>query len=101
MSKIISKSRINPEKGRNIAFKPIGLSLLLAFLIGTSVVKPAVSEQKDTELAQRRIELLEKVLVPQTATEAALTWAKGVKTRNGALQFAVLSPELRGKAKAG
>ena len=76
---------------------PVGLGLLLASLIAINPIKPAISEPSATPLQQRRIMLLEHALAPQTAQEAALTWAKGVKTRNGALQFAVLSGELRSK----
>lgn len=44
---------------------------------------------------ERQINLLQQALAPKTPEQAAEAWAKGVKMRNGALQFAVLSPELR------
>jgi len=47
----------------------------------------------------RQITLLQKALAPTTPGEAVEKWAKGVKERNGALQYAVLSPELK-NAKA-
>lgn len=44
---------------------------------------------------ERRVELLEKALAPTTPQETVDRWAEGVKTRNGALQYAVFSPELK------
>lgn len=44
---------------------------------------------------EMRISLLEKVLLPGSPEEAVVKWAEGVKSRNGALEFAVMSPELR------
>ena len=92
--------KINLKKWLLIAITPLGLSLVLVGLNATNAVKPAISTQKQTESELRRISLLEKALIPETAEDAALTWAKGVQTRNGALQFAVLSPELQTKMKA-
>ncbi|WP_211220809.1 hypothetical protein [Paenibacillus terrigena] len=46
-----------------------------------------------------QIERLEAAMVPSTAKEALDTWVKGIQTRNGALQFAVFSPELRSITK--
>lgn len=64
---------------------------------------PAVqSENSNLPLAslQNQVELLQKAIIPQTAEESVELWAKGVKTRNGALQFAVMSPELRNKQRS-
>ncbi|MGE5485315.1 MAG: stalk domain-containing protein [Ignavibacteriales bacterium] len=44
---------------------------------------------------ERRIHLLESALAPLTPEQAVNTWANAVKMRNGAAQFAVLSPALR------
>lgn len=44
---------------------------------------------------ERRVDLLESALLPQTPEEAADAWARGVKSRNGALQYAVMSPDLQ------
>ncbi|RDV84359.1 copper amine oxidase N-terminal domain-containing protein [Ammonifex thiophilus] len=44
---------------------------------------------------ERRLELLEKALAPATPRAAVEEWARGVQTRNGALQYALFSPELR------
>jgi hypothetical protein len=38
---------------------------------------------------------LEQAIAPPSPQLAVETWARGVKTRNGALQFAVLSPSMR------
>lgn len=93
-------SEINFKKWLLIAITSIGLSLVLVGLNAMNSVKPAISTQRQTESELRRISLLEKALIPQTAQEAALTWGKGVQTRNGALQFAILSPDLQTKMKA-
>lgn len=53
----------------------------------------------DTSL-ERRIELLQQALAPKTPEEAAQKWAEGVKMRNGALQYAVLSLELQEQKQA-
>lgn len=44
---------------------------------------------------ERRVDLLESALLPKTPEEAADAWARGVKSRNGALQYAVMSPDLQ------
>ena len=93
-------SEINFKKWLLIAITPIGLSLVLSGLSARNSVKPAISNSYQAELELQRISLLEKHLTPQTAQETVLTWAKGVQTRNGALQFALLSPELQTKMKA-
>ncbi|OPA73050.1 hypothetical protein BVG16_30750 [Paenibacillus selenitireducens] len=53
------------------------------------------------ESAKQAIQInrLEDAMVPSTAQEALNTWVKGIQKRNGALQFAVFSPELRSKTK--
>ncbi|PWK15700.1 copper amine oxidase N-terminal domain-containing protein [Tumebacillus permanentifrigoris] len=48
---------------------------------------------------QLQIEELERALAAGSPEVAAQTWAHGVKERNGAEQYAVLSPELRAKMK--
>lgn len=94
------KNKIKLQQWLLVTLGLMGLSFMLAGLNAMNSVKPAISTQSQAESEQRRIALLEKALTPQTAREAAQTWAKGVKTRNGALQFAVLSPELQAKMKA-
>ncbi|HHY06133.1 MAG TPA: protease complex subunit PrcB family protein [Clostridia bacterium] len=44
-----------------------------------------------------RMAKLEEALAPATPLETVKLWAQGVKTRNGALQYAMLSAELREK----
>lgn len=44
---------------------------------------------------ERQINLLHNALAPTSPREAVEKWATGVNTRNGALQYAVLSPELK------
>ncbi|HHV57943.1 MAG TPA: copper amine oxidase N-terminal domain-containing protein [Firmicutes bacterium] len=57
-------------------------------------------EAPSADSGMPRLALLERAmfvqaLVPRSPEEAALKWAEGVKTRNGALQYAVLAPELQ------
>lgn len=59
-------------------------------------VKISNQEQHDVET---RLEQLEFALVSQSPEEVANTWAKGIASRNGALQYAVLSDELQAKYK--
>jgi len=47
------------------------------------------------DLLQRQVDLLERSMAPKTPREAVERWAEGIKERNGALQYAVLSPELK------
>jgi hypothetical protein len=49
----------------------------------------------DQALWERRIELLESALAPASANEAVNDWAEAVKNRNGAVQYSLLSPELK------
>jgi hypothetical protein len=49
----------------------------------------------DQALWERRIELLESALAPASADEAVNDWAEAVKNRNGAVQYSLLSPELK------
>ena len=42
-----------------------------------------------------RVTLLEQALIPQDHLAAANTWAEAVKMRNGALQYALLTPSLQ------
>ncbi|ERI07852.1 hypothetical protein [Aneurinibacillus aneurinilyticus] len=51
-----------------------------------------------TNLA-KQVKFLEDALFPTTAEYALQTWIQGIQNRNGALQYAVFSPELRAKTK--
>lgn len=55
---------------------------------------------KTEDDADKRLEMLEFALVSQTPEEVAKTYAIGVMSRNGALQYALLSEELQAKCKA-
>lgn len=44
---------------------------------------------------ERQVSLLLAAAAPSTPGEAVEKWARGVKERNGALQYAVLAPELK------
>ena len=57
------------------------------------------SEQTDA-CTDRRVQLLQDALAPISAENAVQSWAKFVQTRNGAAQFALLSPALRAQTAA-
>ncbi|MGI6317606.1 MAG: stalk domain-containing protein [Dethiobacteria bacterium] len=50
---------------------------------------------EELQAQKTRISLLESALAPKDPDAAVKTWAEGVKTRNGALQYAVMTPELK------
>lgn len=54
-----------------------------------------ISAEPSHENQAMRIDLLEQALRPISPGDAIGKWAEGVKTRNGALQYAVMSPGLR------
>lgn len=57
------------------------------------------SLKDEIQVLQKQIELLQAAaaIAPKTAKEAVDNWAKGLKLRNGALQYAVLTSELKEK----
>lgn len=52
-------------------------------------------DSEEAEIQKSRINLLEQALTAKDPFTAVKTWAEGVKTRNGALQYAIMSPELK------
>jgi len=52
----------------------------------------------DLEQIKSEIERIENTLIPDSADEAVKLWGRGEQTRNGALQYAALSPQLRQEA---
>lgn len=44
---------------------------------------------------EKQISLLHQAVAAETPLEAVETWVKGIQMRNGALQYALLSPELK------
>lgn len=68
--------------------------------IKTSSTPPPTAQPTPTpssSLTDRRIQLLEGFIKPLTPEEVADTWAKGVKARNGAVQYALMSTDLKRK----
>jgi len=49
----------------------------------------------NTQVSDSRVAGLEEALAAKEAVAAARSWAEGVKTRNGALQYAIMTPELK------
>lgn len=52
-------------------------------------------EANKTEDKEAQVRLLEEALTPIDPLNKVKTWAEGVKNRNGVLQYAVMSPELK------
>ena len=52
----------------------------------------------DLEKIKCEIARIEDILVPESSDEAVKLWGRGEQTRNGALQYAALSPQLRREA---
>ncbi len=52
----------------------------------------------DSDKIKSEIALIENTLIPASADEAIKLWGRGEQVRNGALQYAVLSPQLRQEA---
>jgi Na+-transporting NADH:ubiquinone oxidoreductase subunit NqrC len=76
--------------------------ILLSSLTASVFANPMANVSNKTqtgeaEIEKSRILLLEKALESKEPYAAAKTWAEGVKTRNGALQYAVMSPNLKNK----
>jgi len=71
---------------------------------GKATVDLAKQEVKVTlpeaTMLSHQVTRLEDALVATTPKEALDTWVKGIQTRNGALQYAVFSPELRQQTQA-
>lgn len=57
-------------------------------------------ESKEIQSLQMQVQRLESALAPFEPLTAAKTWAEGIKMRNGALQYAVMSPELKKEKQA-
>lgn len=58
-----------------------------------------ISNKKQLDI-EKRLNLLEFALISQSPEEVAKSWANGVMTRNGALQYALLSDDFQSKYKA-
>lgn len=61
--------------------------------------QPENTTREELNSLKMQVDLLEKAIAPDTPREAVEKWAEGFMTRNGALQFAIFSPELRNKLK--
>jgi len=74
----------------------------LSLSLASQPAKPQVnSEQaleaakRENELLEQQIYMLEKAVQASTPEQAIETWARAVKTRNGALQYAMIHPDKR------
>jgi hypothetical protein len=73
------------------------VAVLLIYLLW-GCVKNVVGNNEECTMANAKAELFQKAIDEfgaLTPEDAALLWGKGVKERNGALQYAVMSDELK------
>lgn len=91
------KSDVSPKISGGRVLVPIRvITEKLGALINWNEKQNCITiDSKEMQAQKTQISLLEKALAPQDSYTAVKTWAEGVKTRNGALQYAVMSPELR------
>ena len=70
----------------------------LAEALGASVEWNNAKQTIEIEdLKETQVQQLESALAPKDKLNAATLWAESAKTRNGALRYAILSPELKKK----
>lgn len=93
------KTQVSPQVMEGRVMVPIRY---IAEALGTNVewnqnTRTVRINDEEKQNLKRRLEELESAVIPTSAKEAALSWGKAVKNRNGALQYAILSPELQEK----
>ncbi|MFY9203499.1 MAG: hypothetical protein WAO96_07710 [Limnochordia bacterium] len=71
------------------------LLLVVLMVAAAGTIKADDGQRSDLESMRRQVDLLQRAFAPKTPQEAVEKWAAAVKARNGAAQFAVLSPRLR------
>ncbi|NLP37236.1 MAG: protease complex subunit PrcB family protein [Firmicutes bacterium] len=81
------------EENAGFIYSLLGRELLQVVEGQPAHLLPAAAS--DTALLQQQIAKLEEALAAKDAQTAVKTWAEGVKTRNGALQYALLTPGLK------
>lgn len=69
----------------------------LAEAMGATVTWDKESNQVNITNSDQSVQIanLERALAPETSLEAVNSWAEGIKTRNGAWQYAVMTPDLK------
>lgn len=83
----------------------VGVTVLLCLTIGTTAFAKNNPESINTAKADpqtsqsQQIYMLEQALAASSPEAAVATWAKGVKVRNGAMQYAVMTESLRKETK--
>lgn len=92
-------TEVSPKIVDGKVLAPLGV---IAEAFGATVkwdekTKTVYIEDKKSEVEQAQVRLLEEALTPKDPLNVAKTWSKGVKMRNGALQYAVMSPKLKGE----
>lgn len=88
------KNNVSPINMNGRIFAPIRA---LAEAMGAKVSWDKESNQVNIigNDQSAQIRMLEHALAPKSASDAAISWAQGVQTRNGAWQYAVMTPEMK------
>ncbi len=98
----VVETDVNPQLTGDRVFVPVRW---VAEALGAKVdwqgqTRSVLIDVPDPASLQNQVKQLEAAVAPAGPLEAAETWARGVKSRNGALQYAVLSPELKEQKRA-
>lgn len=72
--------------------------LFNARVIYNEVANILFIQTPDPQQVKSEIERIENALIPDSADDAIQLWGRGMQTRNGGLQYAALSPQLRQEA---
>ncbi len=88
------KSDANPLNLNGRILAPVRA---LAEAMGATVTWDKESNQINIAGNDQSVQIsnLERALAPKTGQEAVESWAEGVRTRNGAWQYAVMTPDLK------
>lgn len=70
-------------------------SLAISVFAGSIANDSNNNEMSKAEIEKSRIRLLEHALEPKDPHAAAKTWAEAITTRNGALQYVIMTPNLK------
>jgi len=88
---------INPYTEENAEFIYSLLGREMLQVVASEPVQLLPAADNEVEILRQQIAKLEEALAAKDAQTAVKTWAEGVKTRNGALQYAMLTPGLKAK----
>lgn len=89
--------KLQPRKENNrvyVALRPFA-EAMGAKISWDEATQTVSIDAPEAQSLERQLELLQKAIAPATAEDAAKQYAEAIKTRNGAWQYALLTPELK------